>query len=316
MTRNLFLGADLTPIYRALGTGGGEAVPDAVAGIFNPGKPPGAVQQTDFARRARGLAEEIEVARPDLIALQEAAAWRTRSGDGELTVDDHLAVLERELERRGLGYRRLVTADVGDVELPSAAGFNVGLINRLAILARSDGPRAADPRSGSFAGLLPIPTPLGVVGLARGWVSVEVEFAGTALRFITTHLEVASSPAGREAQLAQAQELLDGPAATAQPVVIAGDFNARPGSAGYERIRAGGFEDAWTIANPDGSEGLTCCHRLPLDDPGDRLRTRIDLILVRGPITASETFVVGEFGPGLWSSDHAGVVARLQPMRR
>jgi endonuclease/exonuclease/phosphatase family metal-dependent hydrolase len=311
MTRNMFLGADLTPAYEAL-QGDPAAVPAAVASIFNPGDPPGAVQRTDFATRAAGLAQEIAAVRPDLVALQEAAAWRTRAADGDATVEDHLEALEAELAARGAPYRRVVTAEVGDVELPSAAGVNVGLTNRLAILARDDdGLLLRDPRSGSFTGTLPIQTPLGVVGLARGWASVDVEHDGTALRFITTHLEVASTRAGAEAQLAQADELVRGPAACAHPVVMAGDFNAWPATPGYERIRAAGFADAWTQVNAESADGLTCCHRMPLDDPADRLRTRIDLILLRGGPTAAEAFVVGEFGPGIWPSDHAGVVARI-----
>jgi endonuclease/exonuclease/phosphatase family metal-dependent hydrolase len=316
MTRNLFLGADLTPAYDAL-AGDAAAVPNAVASIFNPGDPPGAVQRTDFPTRAASLAEEIAAVQPDLVGLQEAAAWRTRGPGAGVTVDDHLEALETELVARGARYRRVVTADVGDVELPSAAGINVGLTNRLAILAREDGLRLGEPESGSFATTLPIETPLGTVGLARGWASVDVERDGEApLRFVTTHLEVASSPQGAETQLAQAEELLAGPAATDQPVVLAGDFNARPGSAGYARVRAAGFDDAWTSVNEEGPDGLTCCHAWPLDDPADRLRTRIDLILLRGDIIATEAFVVGDFGPGIWPSDHAGVVARLQPSRR
>ena len=312
MTRNLFLGADLTPAYEALGENGGAGVAAAVAATFNPGDPPGAVQRTDFATRAVGLAAEVEATRPDLVGLQEAALWRTRDATGEVSVDDHLETLEAELARRGLRYTRVITAEVGDVELPSAAGINVGLTNRLAILAREDGLRLEAPSSGRFETTLPIETPLGAVGLARGWASVDVGLSDTTVRFVTTHLEVASTPAAAEVQLGQADELLAGPAATDAPVVLAGDFNARPGRAGYERLRAAGFDDAWTRANPDGPDGLTCCHAWPLDDPGDRLRARIDLILTRGAIRATEAFVVGEFGPDLWPSDHAGVVASLQ----
>jgi endonuclease/exonuclease/phosphatase family metal-dependent hydrolase len=311
MTRNLFLGADLTPAYEALGADGGAGVPAAVASIYNPGEPPGAVQETDFAARAAGLAAEVAAVQPDLIGLQEAAAWRTRAGE-QLTVVDHLELLEGELARRGARYRRVITEDVGDVELPSAAGINVGLTNRLAILAREDGPAVANPQSGAFAGTLPIETPLGTMGLARGWASVDVELSETTVRFVTTHLEVASSPAAAEAQLAQAEELIAGPADTPQPVVLSGDFNARPGRAAYERIRSAGFEDAWTRAHPDGQDGLTCCHAMPLNDPADRLRARIDHVFTRGALTATEAFIVGEFGPNFWPSDHSGVVARLQ----
>ena len=139
---------------------------------------------------------------------------------------------------------------------------------------------------------------------------------GGTLRFITTHLEVASPAEAREAQARQMGELLEGPARTSLPVVMAGDFNSRPGTPTYERALAGGLEDAWTRAHPDGPRGLTCCHALPLDDPADALRSRIDLILTRGDIDVTEAITVGDardhFTAGLWPSDHAGVVATLE----
>ena len=195
------------------------------------------MQRTDFATRARGLAQEIEAARPDLIALQEAAAWRTRGDNGAPTVEDHLAVPEAELAARGARYRRVVTAEVGDVELPSAAGFNVGLTNRLAILARSDAAAACMSRAAAASPAC--------CRSRRRWASSGSRAAGSRSTSSTTaprcassrtHLEVASTRAGGEAQLAQADELLRGPAACAHPVVMAGDFNAwpaRPGMSAY-----------------------------------------------------------------------------------
>jgi hypothetical protein len=104
MTRNLFLGADLSPAYRALAAADGLArLPAAVSAIFNPGEPPGLVQRSDFATRAVALADEIAAAEPDVIGLQEAAVWSA----GEEVAADHLALLEAELERRGLRYRRV-----------------------------------------------------------------------------------------------------------------------------------------------------------------------------------------------------------------
>ena len=98
--------------------------------------------------------------------------------------------------------------------------------------------------------------------------------------------------------------------------VLAGDFNARPGSATYGRARAAGFDDAWTRAYPDGPPGLTCCHRLPLDDSADQLRSRIDFIFTRGDLEVTAASTVGDtpdaFAAGLWPSDHAGVVATIE----
>lgn len=319
MTRNLFIGADLAPAYRALATTDALAgLPAVVAAIFNPGDPPGVVQRTDFPARAVRLADEIEAARPDLIGVQEAARWRTQDPSGSETVfHDHLELLEAELTGRGLRYRVLATVDNGDVALPSSAGLIVGLSNRGAILARvgPDAPQPSNVQTGTFANTLPVHTTHGTFALVRGWASVDARFGDGSVRLITTHLEVANSPEAAEVQLLQAGELLDGPARTDLPVVLLGDFNSRPGSVTYSALLAAGFDDAWTRANPD-APGLTCCHPVPLDDPVAALRARIDLVLTRGEITATDAFVTGaapeDFRAGRWASDHAGVVATLE----
>jgi endonuclease/exonuclease/phosphatase family metal-dependent hydrolase len=304
MTRNLFLGADLSPAYRALATPEGLAeLPAVVAAIFNPGSPPGLVQRTDFATRAVALAGEIAATAPDVIGLQEAALWRA----GDEVAADHLALLEAELERRGLRYRRVAVKENGSVALPSAAGALVGLSDREALLARED-LDVSNVQTGAFANALALETAQGTFSLARGWIAADV--AG--VRCVTTHLEVARPAEAARVQRLQAQELVEGPAATELPVVLLGDFNARPERATYAYLREAGFDDAWTQANPDGSPGLTCCHAQPLDDPGDRLWGRIDLILTRG-LVARNAVVVGEFTGGLWPSDHQGVVAELGP---
>jgi endonuclease/exonuclease/phosphatase family metal-dependent hydrolase len=303
MTRNLFLGADLTPAYRALAAQDGLAgLPAAVAAIFNPGEPPGLVQRTDFATRAVALAGEIAAAEPDVIGLQEAAVWRA----GDAPPEDHLALLEAELERRGLRYRRVAVKENGSVALPSAAGILVGLADREAMLAR-EGLDVSNVQTGAFANALTMKTAQGSFSLARGWIAADVE----RIRCVTTHLEVARPAAAATAQRLQAQELVEGPAATELPVVLLGDFNARPEGETYAYLRGAGFEDAWTQANPDGPAGFTCCHRQGLDNPADTLRARIDLILVRGGATAAAASVVGEFSSGLWPSDHQGVVADI-----
>ena len=250
MTRNLFLGADLTPAYEALAAPDGLAtLPAVVAGIFNPGEPPGVVQRTDFATRAAGLADEIEATAPDLVGLQEAALWRT----GDTVAADHLDLLEAELARRGLRYRRVAAAVNGDVALPSAAGFNVGLSDREAILAREDGEvSTANVQIGRFVNTLPIETPARDV---RARARVDVGGRDRARHDDPPHQHpprgAGRPPAAAAAQLAQAGELLAGPADTNLPVVMLGDFNSRPGSPTYAALRAAGFDDAWTRANPD-----------------------------------------------------------------
>ena len=208
MTRNLFLGADLRPVYAALSERLAD-VPDAVAGVL------GMVQLTDFPARARAIAGEIEAARPDLIGLQEAAVWRSSSYEA-----DNLELLEAELVNRGLRYRRVATVANGDVELGGVA-----LTDRDAILARVD-LDITDAAAGTFSNALRVSTARGEFPLKRGWASVD----GGGIRFITTHLESASA---RAVQTLQMGELLAGPANTPLPVVIAGDFNAHAGTPAY-----------------------------------------------------------------------------------
>ena len=70
MTRNLFLGADLSPAI------GASTLADAIDGageIWNE------MQSTKFAERAEPLAREIKRSKADLVGLQEVALWRTQT---------------------------------------------------------------------------------------------------------------------------------------------------------------------------------------------------------------------------------------------
>src|SRR5215212_3328546 len=68
MTRNLYLGADLTPAINAKNTN--EFV-QANGQILRE------VTANNFPVRARGLAKELLKKEPDLVGLQEVAMWRT-----------------------------------------------------------------------------------------------------------------------------------------------------------------------------------------------------------------------------------------------
>src|SRR5262249_35293714 len=68
MTRNLYLGTDLTPIFTA---------PNAPAMFAAVASRWAQTQANDFPARAQALADEIAASEPDLVGLQEAMLFRT-----------------------------------------------------------------------------------------------------------------------------------------------------------------------------------------------------------------------------------------------
>src|SRR5262245_14187934 len=313
MTRNLFLGTDLNPIFQA------PSLP-ALFGAVGAGW--AQVQANDFPARAQAIAAEIAAAKPDLVGLQEAMLYRTDvPPDGAATpaqtvAYDFVDLLVDALAQRGLAYGAVSVFTGTDAELPAGLPptLDVRLTDHVVVLARADEKTAdlklSNPQSGRYAAALTVPTVAGPVTLPRGWASVDVKIRGKSFRFVTTHLE-AFSPLIRNPQAA---ELLAGPAATDLPVVLVGDINSGPGGdpGAYGLLRAGGFADAWVSA----TAGLTCCHAVDLQDPNPALTKRIDLVMTSGGFATVAADVVGEepadrTASGLWPSDHAGVVATL-----
>jgi hypothetical protein len=105
MTRNIYLGADLTPAIQAKGVG---AFVEATGEILRQ------VTANDFPVRAKGLAREILKKGPDLVGLQEVAEWRSgppsleaARGNGPLRLPRRTAGAAEQgqeaLPRRGCG---------------------------------------------------------------------------------------------------------------------------------------------------------------------------------------------------------------------
>src|SRR5215208_6818954 len=124
-----------------------------------------------------------------------------------------------------------------------------------------------------------------------------------------------------DVQVAQGQEILEGPANTNRPVILAGDYNTRAGGGGtptYDNLINSGFTDAWSVKHP-GVLGNTWGHQEDLRDTTTELTQRLDLVLFRdGPpedgLCAVDADVIADnlsdrTPSGLWPSDHAGVVA-------
>jgi endonuclease/exonuclease/phosphatase family metal-dependent hydrolase len=313
---NLYLGADLTPLFSA--TSPAELVQRAGQVYAN-------VVKTDFPARAEAIAELLAANPPDVAGLQEVALWETGPIGGPLSPsDDFLQLLLDALARHGLVYRPVAVNLNFSGEAPISATTAARFIDRDVIIARADLPDAllkvSNPESHNFAAQLVIPT--AIPGLSftvpRGWSAVDVKVRGKTVRFANTHLEAFSTPVRN----AQGHELAAALATSTHPVVLVGDLNSRPDdtAGAYGTFTGAGYADAWTVVHgPNG--GFTSGQSELLDNVPSLLDHRIDYVLYHPRVVeALEADVIGDelndrTFSGLWPSDHAGVVATLHLAR-
>ena len=330
MTRNLYLGADLTPILVALGGTDPTAVARAATATW------AAVQATEPEERMAAIADEIVAADPEVIGLQEVTIWTTydydfptRTASDPVVAYDFLDLLLDALAERGADYAEVEGATADNFESPpipilvgGAPTAAVSLADRDVIIARDD-VGVSNARNGTFENILSFPFGGAELPVARGWGSVDVQARRADLRFVNSHLEAFGRPGvdAEQLRVAQVGELLAAQDALAAelgelPMVYVGDYNSRaPDAPAYTALLAGVGRDAWTRNHPRDA-GETCCFDATLRDPDDPLTSRIDLVLHGQDVKAPRARVVGdEVGDrtdsGLWPSDHAGVVARL-----
>ncbi|CAN5663286.1 hypothetical protein BH20ACT12_BH20ACT12_12370 [soil metagenome] len=333
MTRNLYLGADLTQAIGAMISGDHFAIIDAATATW------ASVVATNVPERAEVLADEIAHSQPQLIGLQEVSLYRTGSPDtfsdnptpARRIKLDYLEILLQELHERGLHYAPVAVTKNFDVENPgyTAPGVlqDIRLTDRDVILARTDLPssklKLSNVQKANFHtnAALPIGTTGQFVTIWRGWGSVDVKVHDKTFRFINTHLEPESTnPAVNAIQVAQGNEILQGPAKTNLPVILVGDFNSKADGTGtltYSNLTGAGFTDAWSVTHP-GELGNTFGNAPDLLNTTVNLTERIDLVLFRGSLSAVDADVVGDelddrTPSGLWPSDHAGLMATLGP---
>jgi hypothetical protein len=335
MTRNLYLGADLTPAILA------PTLPQFVAAN---GQILREVTANNFPVRAEGLADEILKAKPDLVGLQEVALWRTAppsltpvvTGTPTATTVryDYLAELLAELNRGPDRYEVVVVQNEFDLEAPADengvagdgpnpaiadAEINGRLTMRDVILARtSGGVDTKNPQSANFKTNLVVPVAGVPITVKRGWTATDARVRGTGwFRFVNTHLE-AFQPLIRQAQAA---ELVapTGPATSELPVILVGDLNSDddtvsgPDRLAYETLLAAG------MVNRSTDDPLSCCLNSSLLAVGAGgseadFDHQVDHILTRDPdvVTLQDSEVSGiQPVNGYWNSDHAGVFSSL-----
>ncbi|HVA75015.1 MAG TPA: endonuclease/exonuclease/phosphatase family protein [Acidimicrobiales bacterium] len=308
MTRNMYFGADLSPLFDATAS---QLGPDATAAYQQ-------LQQSDVPARLQADAQEIVSAKPDLVALQEAVIWSvTPSGQTTSRVAyDFVTGLQADLTRLGSPYAVAASSDGFSGALPVPGVGLVNLQDRDVILVRGHDTRlsVSDPTSGTYQHVLTVHVAGIPINIKRGWAAVDVGASGRRFRVVATHLEAYNDPI----RDAQAQELLGLVRSSTEATLVLGDVNSPAtgaGSQAYDAVRNAGLGDAWAEAN-SAAPGLTCCRAADLRSGS--LTQRIDMVFTRGAFHVDRSWLVGaapadRTAGGVWPSDHAGVAATLVP---
>jgi endonuclease/exonuclease/phosphatase family metal-dependent hydrolase len=348
MSRNVFLGADLSPGTQA------TTIPELVDGA---GEILNQVDANKFQVRAKGLATEILRKEPDLVGLQEAALWRDAPCDSPIVPPsathvrrggDFLDLLMNQLNEDGRNYRLVVSQPEFDFQVwantdgdrstgkPFGCEIEGRLTMRDAILARRGaGVKTKDAEGGHFDTLLQV-TPGGAdVDVTRGWTAVDTKVGDSPrFRFVNTHLEAFDNQASNhtnqgtdvgngKVRKAQALELIapGGPAAGDKPVVLLGDLNSdvktqlKPGdgAADWQLLEAG-------FAERSTRDPLSCCLSADVLRVGagaavSQFDHQVDHIMTNDPghVRRGRTAVTGRRPHnGFWDSDHAGLFTALK----
>ena len=332
MTRNLYLGAELTPMLLALASGNQTAILTAATQTW------AAVQATRPAERMGAIADEIVAADADAVGLQEVTTWTTYAYNplngttsNPTVAYDFLDLLLDALAERGADYREVAGATAHNFISPPIPYLTsptapptraVSLADRDVIIVRDD-VATTNARTGTYQNIISFPIGGAQLPVARGWGSADLTVGKARFRFVNSHLEAFGVPGidGEQVRVAQVGELLAAQAALATqlgslPMVYVGDYNSdAPDAPAYRRLLAGVGADAWPRTHP-GDPGFTCCLGATLTDPDNPLTSRIDLVLHSPDVKAARAQIVGDdpadmTASGLWPSDHAGVVARL-----
>lgn len=314
-TRNCYLGANLFRLLAAAATTEGETVRDAISALVT------VVDRSRVERRLDAIAAELARTEPDLIGVQEASMIRTgpRSNATAPTATDvrydFRESLLDALDARDLPYRVVTTTETTDIQLPASVDGerrDVRLTDRDLILAR-ESVTTANPVTNRFDAAFSLTRDGRTVTVERAYGAVDATVGDRRLTFGNTHLESASS----EVRADQAAELRAALEDRPNPVVLVGDLNSGPGGSTsvYAHLTET-FEDVASDAGP------TCCHEADLRNSNPSLDERIDHVLVRGDLQATDVTRVGADpaelitvdGERIWPSDHAGVVATLAPV--
>lgn len=334
MTRNVYLGAEILPLTASKTpeeflSGAQKALEQAAA--------------NDFTERAEALAAEIVEKNPHLVGLQEVYNFTVNGSNGPLPFHDYLMDLMAALETQGADYRVAAVVKNLDITIPMSEVMWVGVVDRDVILVRGDVDTEVVDLAASgiceksldgcnYGVFAFADTPLGRIDIERGVVAVDAVVGDLPVRFFNTHLEVRNvdptNPLSPYIQAAQAFELIAllelFPNPGDAPIIVAGDINSSPEDLPmgeivlpYLQLELAGYVDAWTL-RPGNPSGFTCCQAENLLNPVSNLTERVDVIFSSvPPVDKVKANLVGndetdKTPSGLWPSDHAGLVVRME----
>jgi hypothetical protein len=329
MTRNLYLGAELTGIVAALASGNPNQLVAAATATW------GQVVDSDPAERMAAVADEIAATKPHAVGLQEVTRYTTYDYDpfvppsqgytNPTVTYDLLDLLLDALDDRDQDYRVVEGAtaeNFSSAPIPYSTGGPfptkaVQLLDRDVIIVR-DGVAASNGQNGNFTNILQ--PPAFPIRVDRGWGSADLQVNEASFRFVNAHTEAFSPEALR---VAEVQELLAAQAAITQgagflPTVYAGDYNSEaPGADAYVALLDAGLHDLWSQARSSALRAsATCCQSADLTNKRSTLDERIDFLLGTAGVRALNAKRTGDApvklpGDTRWASDHAGVVAPM-----
>jgi hypothetical protein len=262
MTRNQYLGANLDPLILADSL---EEFFAAATDALN------TIAANNFPLRARRLAWEVAITKPDLIGLQEVFDFTVGGANIGPPFVNHLEETLDALANKGQSYVVAATVKILDIEIPlDIDGDNIPellrVVDRDVILAREGvdfTPLAGNynPKT-STGGLCGFPirdhpilgridlqsTPsedgcnysivakvddedLPPIAIERGFVGVDATVRGKTYRFVNTHLEGADPAIIQHLQAFELVKTLNVTTPDDRPLILVGDFNSSPDDA-------------------------------------------------------------------------------------
>jgi len=265
MTRNQYLGADLEPLIQPPP---GVGPIDAARAVLTQ------IAVNNFPLRARRLATEIALTKPDLIGLQEVLNFELNHGNPGPPFVNHLTETLDALAAKGQSYFVAATVKNLDITIPfpfdvDGDGFEdiVRVVDRDVILARegvASTPLDGDYTTGGLCGfpitehpllgpidlqstpseygcnytnvvLVPNPfDPDHPIHIERGFVGVDATVRGKTYRFVNTHLEGADPAIIQHLQAFELVGTLHATTPDDLPLILVGDFNSSPDDASVD----------------------------------------------------------------------------------